>query len=81
MSRNTSITLGAHFAEFVEERIAAGRYDSTSEMVRAGLRLLEEQEMKVEALRTALIAGEESGSATAFDIDAFVERKKQQRGS
>lgn len=79
MTKNTSITLGNHFAEFVEERIAAGRYDSTSEMVRAGLRLLEEQEMKVEALRAALIEDEESGPATAFDIDAFVDEKKRQR--
>lgn len=79
MPKNTSVTLGDHFAAFIEEQIAAGRFDSTSEMVRAGLRLLEEQEMKVAALRTALIEGEQSGPAGSLDIDTFLADKKRQQ--
>lgn len=43
-----SISLGEHFEEFVRERIAQGRYQNASEVVRAGLRLLEEHEIGVE---------------------------------
>ncbi len=75
MSRNTSVSLGDHFAGFIDERIASGRYNSASDVIRAGLRLLEEHEARVEALRDALIEGERSGPATPFDFDAFVDRK------
>jgi antitoxin ParD1/3/4 len=61
MPRNTSVTIGNHFETFIAERIDEGRFGSASEVVRAGLRLLEEQEARVEQLRAALIEGEESG--------------------
>jgi antitoxin ParD1/3/4 len=61
MARNTSITLSDHFNGFIEKQIAAGHYGTASEVVRAGLRLLEEREAKLEALRRALVDGEESG--------------------
>lgn len=80
MGKNTSVTLGEHFASFVEEQVVRGRYGSVSEVVQAGLRLLEEQERKVEALRAALIEGEESGKSGPFDFDAFIERKHGSRG-
>lgn len=76
MARNTSVSLGDHFAGFVDESVKAGRYGSASDVVRAGLRLLEEQETKLETLRTALIEGERSGPSTPFDFDAFIARKK-----
>jgi antitoxin ParD1/3/4 len=76
MARNTSVLLGDHFAGFIDESIASGRYNSASDVIRAGLRLLEEHEARVEALREALIEGERSGSAIPFDFDAFIERKK-----
>ena len=76
MSKNTSISLGDHFTHFVEEQLTRGRYGSASEVVRAGLRLLEEHEAKLHALRAALIAGEESGLSTPFDVDRFVNEKR-----
>ena len=74
MTRNTSISLGDHFADFVDGQVQSGRYGSVSDVVRAGLRLLEEHETKVKALQAALIAGEESGPPAAFDSEAFLER-------
>lgn len=69
--KNTSISLGPHFDEFVKSQIAAGRYGNASEVMRAGLRLLEEHEAKVQSLRRALIEGEESGDAGPLDFDAI----------
>ncbi|WP_406247981.1 type II toxin-antitoxin system ParD family antitoxin [Microbacterium sp. M] len=76
MAANTSISLDEHFQEFIGRELAKGRYRSTSEVVRAGLRLLEDQETQTEALRAALIAGEQSGEPEPFDFDAFIEAKK-----
>lgn len=75
MPRNTSVSLGDHFARFIDERLDTGRYSSASDVVRAGLRLLEEHEAKVDQLRTALIEGEQSGTPQPFDFDAFIARK------
>lgn len=63
MARNTSITLGPHFDDFIAAQIENGRYSSASEVVRAGLRLLEETESKLERLRRCLDDGEQSGMA------------------
>ena len=75
MARNTSLSLGDHFASFVDSRVKTGRYASASDVVRAGLRLLEEQEARVEALRAALETGETSGEPKDFDFDEFIGRK------
>lgn len=74
MSRNTSVTLGNHFAGFISEQVHTGRYGSASDVVRAGLRLLEEHETKVKTLQDALIAGEKSGTPRPFDESAFLSR-------
>lgn len=76
MPRNTSVTLGEHFNSFVSEQVKTGRYGSTSDVVRAGLRLLEEHEAQVKALQEALIAGEVSGEPQPFDFEAFKARKR-----
>jgi antitoxin ParD1/3/4 len=77
MGKHTSISLGNHFNEFVERQLEHGRYGSASEVVRAGLRLLEEHEVKLNALRAALVEGEQSGPATAFDFDKFLAEKRK----
>jgi antitoxin ParD1/3/4 len=76
MARNTSVTIGAHFDSFIARQVQGGRYGSASDVVRAGLRLLEEHEARVKALQDALIAGEQSGEPTAFDFQAFKDRKR-----
>lgn len=71
MGKNTSISIGQHFDEFIQNQIDTGRYTSTSEVVRAGLRLLEDEEQKLRLLRQALIEGEQSGFVENFSPTDF----------
>ncbi len=66
--------MGEHFNDFVNRQVAQGRYGSASEVVRAGLHLLEGHELRVETLRAALIEGEDSGLPREFDRNAFLTR-------
>jgi antitoxin ParD1/3/4 len=77
MAKNTSFSLGQHFSAFIEGQIAQGRYDNASDVIRAALRLLEDEETRLSALRAALVEGENSGPSTAFDFDRFVARKRK----
>ena len=77
MSKNTSVELGEEIAGFVSGQVEAGRYGSASEVIRAGLRLLQDQETKMAALRAALREGEESGDPVQFDVDQFVTARKR----
>ena len=61
MARIVKVALGPHFDEFIQACIVSGRYNSVSEVVCAGLKLLEEDEVRLSAIRSALIEGEESG--------------------
>jgi antitoxin ParD1/3/4 len=71
MSKNTSITIGPHFDEFIENQIQTGRYSSASEVIRAGLRLLEDSDLKLEILRNLLDEGEDSGIAN-YTYEEFI---------
>lgn len=79
MGRNTSISLGEYFESFVKSRITEGRYKNASEVVRAGLRLLEERENKVRALKNAIQEGIDSGINEEFDADEFLNELKARK--
>ena len=76
MSRNTSISLGNHFEGFVDNRVSTGRFKNASEVIRAGLRLLEEEETKFVALKKAIDEGVESGLAKDFNSKKHLEALK-----
>ena len=80
MPRNTSVTLGDHFDAFVSKKIAEGRFQSVSEAVRAGLRRLEEDELKLEALRAKLEAGEVSPLVEDFSPSEFLAEMRTKYG-
>jgi len=82
MARTQTVTLGEHWNAFVARLVDSGRYASVSEVLRDSLRLLEEQEAgsSLEALRQALIEGENSGSAGPLDMDAIKRRARREAG-
>jgi antitoxin ParD1/3/4 len=79
MSRNTSISLGNYFDNFIQNRISAGRFKNASEVVRAGLRLLEEEENRISVLREAIQEGIESGIAYDFNPESLLEGLKAKK--
>ena len=79
MSKNTSITLGSYFDQFIQSILREGRYKNASEAVRAGLRLLEEEEQKIIALRHAIDECVNSGIAENFDADEHLKMMKAKR--
>lgn len=81
MSKNTSISLGNYFDDFVQCSIKHGRFKNVSEVIRAGLRLLEEEENKVIALKNAIQEGIDSGIAHDFDPANHLESLKAKKRS
>ncbi|MFD2941984.1 type II toxin-antitoxin system ParD family antitoxin [Flavobacterium notoginsengisoli] len=79
MGRNTSISLGSHFENFIENSLSEGRYKNASEVVRAGLRLLEEEESKLLVLKQEIQLGMQSGRAENFDPKKYLESIKAKR--
>ncbi len=79
MRKNTSVALGDYFEGFVENRISQGRYKNASEVIRAGLRLLEDEENRIATLKSAIQEGLDSGTATGFNPKAHMESLKAQR--
>lgn len=76
MGRNTSVSLGSYFDTFVESRISEGRYKNASEVIRAGLRLLEEEENRIAVLKAAIQEGINSGVDKNFDPKKHLENLK-----
>jgi antitoxin ParD1/3/4 len=79
MGRNTSVSLGNYFESFVDSRVSEGRFKNASEVIRAGLRLLEGEENKLMALKKAINEGIESGIATDFDPKKHLEFLKARK--
>jgi antitoxin ParD1/3/4 len=79
MSRNTSISLGNYFEEFVQSRLSTGRFKNASEVIRAGLRLLEEEENRIIALKNSINEGIESGIADNFNPETHLKELKAKR--
>ena len=79
MGRNTSVSLGNHFESFVENRIVRGRFKNTSEVIRAGLRLLEEEESKIDLLKHAIREGIDSGIVNDFNPEKHLLSLKANR--
>jgi len=80
MAHSTSVSLSDHLAGFVDEQVRSGRYPSASDVVRAGLSLLEEQESRAKLLLEALEEGERSGEPMPFDRDAFFQSMHEKYG-
>jgi len=76
MSKNTSISLGNYFEDFVQQSISKGRYKNASEVIRAGLRLLEKEENKAIALKKSIHQGVESGIANDYDPEKHLAQLK-----
>ncbi|MBS1731707.1 MAG: type II toxin-antitoxin system ParD family antitoxin [Bacteroidetes bacterium] len=76
MGRNTSVALGDYFENFVDSKVSAGRFKNASEVIRAGLRLLEEEESKIIALKNAIQEGINSGAAKNFDAKKHLAKLK-----
>lgn len=76
MSRTVTASLGPHYEEFIQKCILGGRYNNASEVIRAGLRRLEEEEAKIAALRAAIQEGIDSGICEDFDAEEHLKQLK-----
>lgn len=72
MNKNTSVSLGEHFDKFIKNEISSGRYKSTSEVIREGLRMLEQKQLRESTIRKAIQEGIDSGTISNFSIDEFL---------
>ena len=79
MGRNTSVSLGDYFENFVDDKVLRGRYKNASEVIRAGLRLLEGEENKIHLLKNAMNEGIESGIVKNFNPDKHLELLKAKK--
>lgn len=80
MAKTTSFNLGDHFEKFIASQVKSGRYGNASEVVRASLRAMEQEEQKLQALRQALIDGENSGPSTPLDMEEIRRNAKKRVG-
>ncbi len=80
MAKTTSFNLGDHFEQFISSQINSGRFGNASEVVRASLRAMEEEQQQLKALRQALIDGENSGKSTPLDMQKIIAKAKRNAG-
>ncbi len=80
MNKHSTLALDQHSTSFIDRQVEEGNFESASEVVLAGLQLLEERQEKIGALRAAIEEGENSGPPQPFDFDAFIARKHRERG-
>ena len=81
MAKNTSISLGSHFEKFISRQVRGGRYGTASEVVRAGLRALEQEEARLEAVRSSLTEGERSGFVEDYSIEDVLTDARRKKKS
>ena len=79
MGRNTSISLGDYFENFVDSKVSSGRYKNASEVIRAGLRLLEEDENRIQILKSAIKDGLDSGISKDFNAIENLKKLKARK--
>ena len=79
--KTTSVALGTYFENFVRTKVEQGRYNNASEVIRAGLRLLEENESQLQELRMAIADGMNSGLATEFNSQEHLKSLKEKRSN
>lgn len=81
MNKHFTVTLDDHSADFVDRLVKQGRFESISDVIRAGLQLLDERQKQIERLRAAIIEGEESGPSQPFNLDEFLAQMHGERAS
>lgn len=79
MGRNTSVSLGDYFENFVDSKVSSGRYKNASEVIRAGLRLLEEDENRIQILKSAIKDGLDSGISKDFNAIENLKKLKARK--
>ena len=79
MKNNTSVSLGNYFEDFVQDKINQGRYKNASEIIRAGLRLLEDEENRIVALKKEIQEGMDSGIAKDFNAKKHLQSLKARK--
>lgn len=78
MPRTMTVVVGPHYENFIQATISSGRYNNASEVMRAALRRLEDEETRLQALRAAIDEGDSSADVENFDRDAFLSELKSQ---
>jgi antitoxin ParD1/3/4 len=78
MARTVTVSLGPHYEEFIQKAIAGGRFNNVSEVIRAALRQMEDEEARLSAIRSALVEGENSGIVEDFDPQTYVQKLNEE---
>ena len=80
MARTVTVALDPHYEEFIQANIAGGLYSNASDVIRAALRRMEEDEARLAALRSLIDEGDASPDVVGFDEDAFIEELRGRWG-